>query len=229
MAEKRGRPGRVAPVAQHAVVERAPYVRRTPRESKYSMTRPSPVSGAPCADRVRKLLVVVLRALDEEVAALQPLDSRCPSPTASTSGWVASVAQVPISASKASRAGSRSVMSVGPSHRAELIDSGYSQGRLAVLQAGTPTLLPIMPTIPDSLRPRLSRLAPATAPAAPASDRTRRRPEAFDQPRPRAVTRRRALPFPELGALLLLAGCSTCGRSTATAGPTTTTAPPCAR
>ena len=75
-----------------------------------------------------------------------------------------------------------------------------------MLQAGTPTLLPIMPTIPDSLRPRLSRLAPATAPAAPASDRTRRRPEAFDQPRSRAVTRRRALPFPELGALLLLAG-----------------------
>src|SRR6478609_10180451 len=63
-----------------------------------------------------------------------------------------------------------------------------------------------MPTIPNSLRPRLSRLAPATAPAAPASDRTRRRPEAFDQPRSRAVTHRRALPFPELGALLLLAG-----------------------
>jgi 4-amino-4-deoxy-L-arabinose transferase-like glycosyltransferase len=63
-----------------------------------------------------------------------------------------------------------------------------------------------MPTIPKSLRPRLSRLAPATAPTAPAPARTRRRPEAFDQPRPRAATRRRALPFPELGALLLLAG-----------------------
>jgi 4-amino-4-deoxy-L-arabinose transferase-like glycosyltransferase len=63
-----------------------------------------------------------------------------------------------------------------------------------------------MPTIPKSLRPRLSRLAPATAPAAPARSRARRRPEAFDQPRPRAATRRRALPFPELGALLLLAG-----------------------
>jgi 4-amino-4-deoxy-L-arabinose transferase-like glycosyltransferase len=63
-----------------------------------------------------------------------------------------------------------------------------------------------MPTISKSLRPRLSRLAPATAPAAPAPARTRRRPEAFDQPRAGAVTRRRALPFPELGALLLLAG-----------------------
>jgi 4-amino-4-deoxy-L-arabinose transferase-like glycosyltransferase len=63
-----------------------------------------------------------------------------------------------------------------------------------------------MPTIPKSLRPRLSRLAPATAPAAPAPTGARRRPEAFDQPRPRAATRRRALPFPELGALLLLAG-----------------------
>src|SRR5882724_13027788 len=63
-----------------------------------------------------------------------------------------------------------------------------------------------MPTIPKSLRPRLPRLAPATAPAAPAPVRARRRPEAFDQSRPRAATRRRALPFPELGALLLLAG-----------------------
>ena len=63
-----------------------------------------------------------------------------------------------------------------------------------------------MPTIPKSLRPRLSRLAPATAPAAPAPAGARRGPEAFDQPRQRAVTRRRALPFPELGALLLLAG-----------------------
>jgi 4-amino-4-deoxy-L-arabinose transferase-like glycosyltransferase len=63
-----------------------------------------------------------------------------------------------------------------------------------------------MPTIPKSLRPRLSRLAPATAPAAPAPTGARRRPEAFDQPRPRAATRRRTLPFPELGALLVLAG-----------------------
>jgi 4-amino-4-deoxy-L-arabinose transferase-like glycosyltransferase len=63
-----------------------------------------------------------------------------------------------------------------------------------------------MPTIPKSLRPRLSRLAPATAPAAPAPTGARRRPEALDRPRPRAATRRRALPFPELGALLLLAG-----------------------
>jgi 4-amino-4-deoxy-L-arabinose transferase-like glycosyltransferase len=63
-----------------------------------------------------------------------------------------------------------------------------------------------MPTIPKSLRPRLSRLAPATAPAAPAPTGARRRPEALDQPRPRAATRRWALPFPELGALLLLAG-----------------------
>ena len=56
------------------------------------------------------------------------------------------------------------------------------------------------------LRPRLSRLAPATAPAAPAPTRARRRPEASDQPHSRAATRRRALPFPELGALLLVAG-----------------------
>ena len=63
-----------------------------------------------------------------------------------------------------------------------------------------------MPTIPKSLRPRLSRLAPATAPAAPAPTRARRRPEASDRPHSRAATRRRALPFPELGALLLLAG-----------------------
>ncbi len=60
-----------------------------------------------------------------------------------------------------------------------------------------------MPTIPKSLRPRLSRLAPATAPA-PAG--ARRRPEALDQPHSRAGTRRWALPFPELGALVLLAG-----------------------
>ena len=164
------------------------------------------LGGADDADRLGEQLVVVVRALDEEVAALQPLERHGAEHDGIDRGWVASVAQVPISASKASRAGSRSVMSVGPSHRAELIDSGDSQGRLAVLQARTPTLLPIMPTISKLLRPRLSRLAPATAPAAPASVRTRRRPEAFDQPRPRAVTRRRALPFPELGALLLLAG-----------------------
>jgi len=60
------------------------------------------------------------------------------------------------------------------------------------------------PIIAKLLRPRLSRLAPATAPAAPV--RTRRRPEAFDQPRPAAATRRRALPFPELGVLLLVSG-----------------------
>jgi 4-amino-4-deoxy-L-arabinose transferase-like glycosyltransferase len=58
-----------------------------------------------------------------------------------------------------------------------------------------------MPTIPKSLRPRLSRLAPATAPA-----RAPRRPEAFDQPRSSAATRRRALPFPELAALVVLSG-----------------------
>jgi 4-amino-4-deoxy-L-arabinose transferase-like glycosyltransferase len=63
-----------------------------------------------------------------------------------------------------------------------------------------------MPTIPKSLRLRLSRLAPAAAPAAPAPTGARGRPEALDQPRPRAATRRRALAFPELGALLLLAG-----------------------
>jgi 4-amino-4-deoxy-L-arabinose transferase-like glycosyltransferase len=63
-----------------------------------------------------------------------------------------------------------------------------------------------MPMLPRPLRPRLSRLAPATAPAAPAPPRTRRRPEAFDQPRPRAVTRRRALPLPELGVLVVLSG-----------------------
>jgi 4-amino-4-deoxy-L-arabinose transferase-like glycosyltransferase len=62
-----------------------------------------------------------------------------------------------------------------------------------------------MPTTPKSLRPRLSRLAPVTAPAAPAPTGARRRPETLDQPRPRAATRRWALPFPELGALLLLA------------------------
>jgi 4-amino-4-deoxy-L-arabinose transferase-like glycosyltransferase len=61
-----------------------------------------------------------------------------------------------------------------------------------------------MPTIPKSLRPRLSRLA--TAPAASAPPRARRRPEPLDQPRSGAAARRRALPFPELGALLLLTG-----------------------
>ena len=64
-----------------------------------------------------------------------------------------------------------------------------------------------MPTISSLLRPRLSRLAPATAPAAPA--RTRRRPEAFDQPRlddARPSPRRRGLPMPELGLLLLITG-----------------------
>jgi 4-amino-4-deoxy-L-arabinose transferase-like glycosyltransferase len=61
-----------------------------------------------------------------------------------------------------------------------------------------------MPTISKLLRPRLSRLAPATAPAAPV--RTRRRPEAFDQSRPVPGTRRRALPFPELGVLVLVSG-----------------------
>ena len=61
-----------------------------------------------------------------------------------------------------------------------------------------------MPTFSKLLRPRLSRLAPATAPAAPV--RTRRRPEAFDQPHAVTGTRRRALPFPELGLLLLVSG-----------------------
>ena len=64
-----------------------------------------------------------------------------------------------------------------------------------------------MPTISSLLRPRLSRLAPATAPAAPA--RTRRRTEAFDQPRlddARPSPRRRGLPMPELGLLLLITG-----------------------
>jgi 4-amino-4-deoxy-L-arabinose transferase-like glycosyltransferase len=62
----------------------------------------------------------------------------------------------------------------------------------------------MIPTISKLLRPRLSRLAFATTPAAPVA--TRRRPEAFDQPRPRAATRGRALPFPELGVLLVLSG-----------------------
>jgi 4-amino-4-deoxy-L-arabinose transferase-like glycosyltransferase len=49
--------------------------------------------------------------------------------------------------------------------------------------------------------PRLARLAPAAAPAAPVRSR---RPAAFDPPRAR--TRRLAVPFPELGALFVLAG-----------------------
>jgi hypothetical protein len=57
-----------------------------------------------------------------------------------------------------------------------------------------------MPTISRLLRPRLSRLPPATP------VRTRRRSEAFDQPRPVATTRRRALHRPELGLLLLVSG-----------------------
>jgi 4-amino-4-deoxy-L-arabinose transferase-like glycosyltransferase len=85
--------------------------------------------------------------------------------------------------------------------------SADSQGGLARLQALAPTLLPMTPTFHKLMRPRLSRLAPATAPAAPV--RTRRRPEAFDRPRPdqpRPAPRRRALPFPELGVLVLVSG-----------------------
>jgi len=48
---------------------------------------------------------------------------------------------------------------------------------------------------------RLTRLAPVAAPAAPTRDP---RPAAFDSPRERA--RRLSLPFPELGALFVLAG-----------------------
>ena len=60
-----------------------------------------------------------------------------------------------------------------------------SQGGLARLQAHPPTLLPMTPTIPKLLRPRLARLAPATAPAAPAPARAAaRRPST--QPRPAA-------------------------------------------
>jgi hypothetical protein len=44
-----------------------------------------------------------------------------PSTAPSNSGWVASVAQVPISSSNGARMGSRSVTCVGLSHRAELI------------------------------------------------------------------------------------------------------------
>ena len=62
-----------------------------------------------------------------------------------------------------------------------------------------------MPTISDLLRPRLSRLAPATAPAAPAP-RTRRRPEAFDQPRPARPRAAARCPSPSSALLLLLAG-----------------------
>ncbi len=62
------------------------------------------------------------------------------------------------------------------------------------------------PTISKLLRPRLARLAPATAPAAPAPARRRAEAFDFDESRPAAGTRRRALPFPELGVLLLLSG-----------------------
>ncbi|HEY7621301.1 MAG TPA: glycosyltransferase family 39 protein, partial [Solirubrobacteraceae bacterium] len=53
--------------------------------------------------------------------------------------------------------------------------------------------------------PRPARLVPAAAPAAPVRSR---RPAAFDPPleRERVRTRRLSLPFPELGALIVLAG-----------------------
>jgi 4-amino-4-deoxy-L-arabinose transferase-like glycosyltransferase len=51
--------------------------------------------------------------------------------------------------------------------------------------------------------PRPARLVPAAAPAAPVRSR---RPAAFDPPHDRVRTRRLSLPFPELGALIVLAG-----------------------
>jgi 4-amino-4-deoxy-L-arabinose transferase-like glycosyltransferase len=60
-----------------------------------------------------------------------------------------------------------------------------------------------MSIIPKLMRPRLARLAPVAAPAAPV--RSGRR-AAFDPPRPRERIRRLALPFPELGVLVVLAG-----------------------
>jgi 4-amino-4-deoxy-L-arabinose transferase-like glycosyltransferase len=51
--------------------------------------------------------------------------------------------------------------------------------------------------------PRPGRLVPAAAPAAPVGSR---RPAAFDPPHDRVRTRRLSLPFPELGALIVLAG-----------------------
>ena len=81
------------------------------------------------------------------------------------------------------------------------------RARLALLQARAPTLLPICRPSPSLLRPRLSRLAPATAPAAPA--RTRRRTEAFDQPRlarPSQPAPPRRCPSPSSALLLLISG-----------------------
>jgi 4-amino-4-deoxy-L-arabinose transferase-like glycosyltransferase len=74
-----------------------------------------------------------------------------------------------------------------------------------------------MSILPKPLRPRLSRLAPATAPAAPADATTPpasaraassrfRRPDPSDRPPARVGARVRSLPLPELGLLLLLSG-----------------------
>src|SRR5512133_1119921 len=86
------------------------------------MTSPSPLSGAPMT------LIASGNSscsLCERWRRKWPPSNHSnvtvPGTTASTCGWVASVTQVPISTSKPSRAGARSVMSIGPSHRAELI------------------------------------------------------------------------------------------------------------
>jgi hypothetical protein len=79
-----------------------PYVRRTPRESKYSITSPSPASGAPMT------LIASGNSswsLWERWTRKWPPSSHSnvvlPGTTVSNFGWVASVAQVPIRASKA--------------------------------------------------------------------------------------------------------------------------------
>ncbi len=62
-----------------------------------------------------------------------------PSTTSSTMGWVASVDHVPISASNGASMGSRSVMSVGPFCRAEVIaqPAGVVQGLLHSMRTAT--------------------------------------------------------------------------------------------
>ena len=83
-----------------------PYVRRTPRESKYSMTRPSPDSGAPITLIASGNSSCSLR--ERWMRNLPPSSHSnvmLPGTTPSNFGCVASVAQVPISASNGSMFG----------------------------------------------------------------------------------------------------------------------------
>lgn len=111
-----------SPEAQHAVFERDAV--GPAHTARVEVLRDQPLAGdgdTDNGDRVGEQLVVITGSLQEEVTPSNHSNVTVPATTASTRGWVASVAQFPISLSKDPRPRSRSRICPRPSHVAQFI------------------------------------------------------------------------------------------------------------